>query len=304
MLDDHEVESFLACSSSQMDVESHKNVFVIQKCRVCLRWRREDETNTQFMTALRGLAGLCEFGGNLNERLRDQLVIGVNNAEWQQEIILNYTTNQASLKNVDTCLTVKTSVNSQCNLWATACGRSDLINSNSGHLNKTRRICSDHFEDFMFTNSEKRDYWYQLYQEIIKYYILLNFYQLHKQVLRVVKEKLKIYNERHTAETERVLTEWNVYDKVAALVTDNDANMSATARLGGWKHLSCFAHSINLVVHYELKEISETLVKAKSIVEFFKRSPQSAATLRLIESQMSYDEINVKQDMPAMLYVA
>lgn len=50
------------------------------------------------------------------------------------------------------------------------------------------------------------------------------------------------YNERHTAdnlaeETKRVLMEWEVYDKVVALVSDNAANMTATTRLGEWKHL-------------------------------------------------------------------
>lgn len=111
------------------------------------------------------------------------------------------------------------------------------------------------------------------------------------------------YNERHTAvnlseETKRVLMEWDIYDKVNALVTDNAANMSATARLGGWKHLSCFAHSINLVVQAGLKDVNETHVRAKSIVEFFKRSPQASAKLRSIENQMGCEELNVKQDMP------
>ncbi|CAH0560579.1 unnamed protein product [Brassicogethes aeneus] len=101
------------------------------------------------------------------------------------------------------------------------------------------------------------------------------------------------YNERHTAEnlaaeTKRVLIEWGVYEKIVALVTDNAANMSATARLGGWKHLPCFAHSINLVVLAGLKEIHDTHVKVKGIVEFFKRSPQSAEKLRAVEEQMCY----------------
>jgi hypothetical protein len=71
------------------------------------------------------------------------------------------------------------------------------------------------------------------------------------------------YNEKHTAEnlaaeTKRILTEWSIYNKVVALVTDNAANMSATARLGGWKHLPCFAHSLNLIVQAGLKELQDT----------------------------------------------
>jgi hypothetical protein len=111
------------------------------------------------------------------------------------------------------------------------------------------------------------------------------------------------YNERHTAEnlaaeTKRILAEWSIYNKVVALVTDNAANMSATARLGGWKHLPCFAHSLNLIVQAGLKEVQETHIKVKAIVEFFKRSPQAAAKLRAVETQLGCQQLNVKQDMP------
>lgn len=38
------------------------------------RYKQESESVTQFLTALRGLAGSCDFWDNLEERLRDQLV--------------------------------------------------------------------------------------------------------------------------------------------------------------------------------------------------------------------------------------
>jgi hypothetical protein len=88
------------------------------------------------------------------------------------------------------------------------------------------------------------------------------------------------------------------YCKVVALVTDNAANMSATARLGGWKHLPCFAHSLNLIVQTGLKKVQDTHIKVKAIVEFFKRSPQAAAKLRAVETQLGCQQLNVKQDMP------
>jgi hypothetical protein len=88
------------------------------------------------------------------------------------------------------------------------------------------------------------------------------------------------------------------YCKVVALVTDNAANMSATARLGGWKHLPCFAHSLNLIVQTGLKKVQDTHIKVKAIVEFFKRSPQAAAKLRAMETQLGCQQLNVKQDMP------
>ncbi|KAH0812460.1 hypothetical protein GEV33_010331 [Tenebrio molitor] len=67
--------------------------------------------------------------------------------------------------------------------------------------------------------------------------------------------------------------------QMVALVTDNAANMSATARLG-------------------LKKVQDTHIKVKAIVEFFKRSPQAAAKLRAMETQLGCQQLNVKQDMP------
>jgi hypothetical protein len=111
------------------------------------------------------------------------------------------------------------------------------------------------------------------------------------------------YNEKHTAEnslaeTKRILTEWSIYNKVVALVTDNAANMSATARLGGWKHLPCFAHSLNLIVQAGLKEVQDTHVKVKAIVEFFKRSPQAAAKLRAVELSLDANNSTSSRTCP------
>lgn len=49
---------------------------------------------------LRALAGHCEFGNTLDERLRDQLVIGINNMSWQQELIKTHPKNSAKLADV------------------------------------------------------------------------------------------------------------------------------------------------------------------------------------------------------------
>lgn len=44
--------------------------------KVCILAERLD---LQFVNNLRSLAGNCEFGNTLAERIRDQLVIGINN---------------------------------------------------------------------------------------------------------------------------------------------------------------------------------------------------------------------------------
>lgn len=65
------------------------------------RHRKEEETVTQFINALRALAGNCDFGASLAERLRDQLVIGLNNDAWQKEIFRLHPTNESTLAQIE-----------------------------------------------------------------------------------------------------------------------------------------------------------------------------------------------------------
>ncbi|XP_068141509.1 E3 SUMO-protein ligase ZBED1-like [Drosophila tropicalis] len=45
-----------------------------------------------------------------------------------------------------------------------------------------------------------------------------------------------------------ICDEWNIFDKVHTIVTDNAASMIKTCELLKKKHLTCFAHTLNLVV--------------------------------------------------------
>jgi hypothetical protein len=64
------------------------------------RHRKDTENITQYLNALRALAGNCGFGANLNERLRDQLVIGINNEQWQKELFRLHPRDDATLADV------------------------------------------------------------------------------------------------------------------------------------------------------------------------------------------------------------
>ena len=54
--------------------------------------------------------------------------------------------------------------------------------------------------------------------------------------------------ENIAAELLQIADEWNITEKVVAIATDNAANMAAAARITGWKHIPCFAHTLNLIV--------------------------------------------------------
>jgi len=52
------------------------------------------------------------------------------------------------------------------------------------------------------------------------------------------------------------VAEWGLYQCVAAVVTDNAANMKAAVEKLGWRRQSCFADSINLIVQSGLVSIA------------------------------------------------
>jgi hypothetical protein len=65
------------------------------------RHHEEGETVTQFINLLRSLAVNCDFGASMEERLRDQLVIGINNDAWQKEVFRLHPTNASKLAQVE-----------------------------------------------------------------------------------------------------------------------------------------------------------------------------------------------------------
>ena len=79
-----------------------KNVCIMaERVAFTHRHRRDGETVTQFVNSLRSMAGDCDFGASLAERLRDQLVIGINNDYWQKELSRLHPTNASTLANVE-----------------------------------------------------------------------------------------------------------------------------------------------------------------------------------------------------------
>ncbi|XP_077283268.1 E3 SUMO-protein ligase ZBED1-like [Arctopsyche grandis] len=110
------------------------------------------------------------------------------------------------------------------------------------------------------------------------------------------------YKERHTSQNlcdfmKVVMAEWNISHKVAAIVSDNAANILSAVRLGDWRSISCFAHSLNLVVQEATKKICDVLGRVKNIVEFFNRSTQGKHKLAATQQQMNLPVLKLKQDV-------
>ncbi|XP_049813602.1 E3 SUMO-protein ligase ZBED1-like [Schistocerca nitens] len=109
------------------------------------------------------------------------------------------------------------------------------------------------------------------------------------------------YDERHTSEKLseellRVTREWGIQEKVVCVVSDNAANIVGAIRLTAWKHIPCFAHTLNLIVQNGLPHIQPILNKVKKIVEFFKRSSQACTKLKKMQEQLKEPVLTLKQD--------
>ncbi|GFS02295.1 zinc finger BED domain-containing protein [Elysia marginata] len=75
---------------------------------------------------------------------------------------------------------------------------------------------------------------------------------------------------------------WGIAEKVFAIVTDNASNMVSAVHQLKVRHISCFAHTLNLVVMDTLKEmhqLTELRRKVRGIVTHFHSSVKSSEEL-------------------------
>ncbi|XP_075167732.1 zinc finger BED domain-containing protein 4-like [Haematobia irritans] len=94
-----------------------------------------------------------------------------------------------------------------------------------------------------------------------------------------------------------VCIEFGIANKVSAVVTDNASNVVAAIRVGNWRWIGCFAHTLNLVVQNSLAPIENTLKKVRKIVTFFHKN--SSALNKLCENQRQFIQVplKLKQDV-------
>ena len=109
----------------------------------------------------------------------------------------------------------------------------------------------------------------------------------------------------HTAENiaeelKQITDEWNISEKLVASVTDNGANMVAGIRLNGWKHLPCFAHTLNLVVQDAIRsdsKVSAIKEKCKKIVAYFHRSCKATERFVSVLTRQSIEPKKLIQEV-------
>jgi len=108
------------------------------------------------------------------------------------------------------------------------------------------------------------------------------------------------------------LVEWNILNKVVAIVTDGASNIKLAVRIMDIPHIPCTAHRLNLIVQQSLelpedeligeedagRSIKAILKKCRSIVGFFKRSEVGNRMLIDKQKQLGITQVlKVKQDV-------
>ena len=125
-------------------------------------------------------------------------------------------------------------------------------------------------------------------------------WELKSCVLATCQVKMDHTAENIKTELKRITGEWNITDKISCIVTDSAANMIAAARLTGWRHLPCFAHTLNLIVQEATEkdaELAELRQKCRSIVTFFKQSVKARDKLTEVQKQMGGEEKKLIRDV-------
>ena len=106
--------------------------------------------------------------------------------------------------------------------------------------------------------------------------------------------------ENIAAELKPIANDWLIADKVVALVTDNASNMVAAARLTGWKHIPCFAHTLNLIVQAALSAdpvMADLKKKMQEHCNFFHQSTKASDKLKGVQNQIGNSEVKLVQEV-------
>ncbi|XP_011405235.1 PREDICTED: zinc finger BED domain-containing protein 1-like [Amphimedon queenslandica] len=106
--------------------------------------------------------------------------------------------------------------------------------------------------------------------------------------------------ENLASELMTITDKWNISSKVHCTVTDNATNIKGAVRANAWNHLSCFAHTLNLIVSNSLSSVPEAqslIQSVKNIVTFFRRSTKAMDKLTVMQSRLNIPQHKLIQDI-------
>ena len=101
---------------------------------------------------------------------------------------------------------------------------------------------------------------------------------------------------------DEIFLTWDIQHKVAAVVTDNAANMTAAVKqlFLPTDNIFCFAHTLNLVVKHALDNVTEISVlreKCRRIVTYFKSSSLATDKLNEVQTMLGLPKYKLKSEV-------
>ena len=139
-------------------------------------------------------------------------------------------------------------------------------------------------------------------------YLTLTCHYINQEMQLCSKILETLYMQKyHTArnlaeELKNIAEEWEITEKICCIITDNVASNVAAVNLLGWRHLPCFAHTLNLIVQDFLEAVDglpSPQQKCKDIVSYFHRSSKATEKCLSIQSQShtTTRAVKLKQDV-------
>lgn len=107
-------------------------------------------------------------------------------------------------------------------------------------------------------------------------------------------------SENLSKELQRIVSEREIQNKILLAVSDNAANIkNAISNKLNWKHLGCFAHTLNLIVKDALQnpDIIPIINKVKEIVTHFKKSYVANEKFMTYQKNMGDTPLKLLQDV-------
>ncbi|CAH1107682.1 unnamed protein product [Psylliodes chrysocephalus] len=105
-------------------------------------------------------------------------------------------------------------------------------------------------------------------------------------------------SENLAKELKQIVVSWGLQNQILLAISDNAANIKkAIQDILKWKHLGCYAHTLNLIVGDALSVVDDFLKKIRQLVGHFKRSTTAAAKLAEVQSQQGKIPKKLLQDV-------
>lgn len=129
--------------------------------------------------------------------------------------------------------------------------------------------------------------------------VTANFIDTEWERRSVVLQTVRMMKD-HTAENlanemREICSEWEISNKVCCVVTDNAPDIVSVVKGMKLRHLGCFAHMINLIVHTAIKntkQVKEVQERIKAVVSYFHHSVKGSDKLSEIQAERNAERKN------------